>query len=252
MHFALSKTAAVLCWGLLLFALASGCTSATTMSTPTASPISQVIEINPALAPLREAVSTCAPTSDEQVVVISTRPIAQVDTILRITYADQNTGEAFQIAWDQLVFASGDPELASEIKDTDLRQLFADPSTPFPGGEAFDVWFYPQGHPLRDPVINALNLERVSPNLRIAPDVEEMANALSQENSGLGVLPEAWLANDGSLVEHNAAENPELRIPIIAEVRIDSDFSRQVIACLQSDAGQQYISENYLPIMPIQ
>lgn len=160
-------------------------------------------------------------------------------------------GETFQIAWEQLAFASGDADLVAETNLDMLRSLYLVSSGVSPDEDQISVWMYPSGDPLRAAAEALFETGRLQPNVQIAPGVEEMTAALAREGSSVGLLPTAWLSAELTPVEIPVAVRQALRVPILAALPDPGNPDGQaIVACLQSGDGQDILADTYLPLRP--
>lgn len=216
---------------------------------PSGEPV-RIIEIYSALAPIQAAVWLCADQSQITNLVINDQPVPGMETQIKINYFDRETlGAVYQIAWDRIIFAAGDQKLAQELSQNEVLTLFQRTPEQAADSEEIYAWLYPDGHPLRELIQEARSLQQISPNVRIAPGLDEMVSVLSQESNSLGILPEAWLTKEIYPIE---SIDPAIQIPIIAELLVDDPLNQRLLACLQSSTGQQLLAEDYLPLTPIQ
>ena len=91
-----------------------------------------------------------------------------------------------------------------------------------------------------------LNNARISPLARLAPSPPAMLEAVAQTPGSIGFLPAAW--DTGEL----RSIALEISLPVLAlAAKEPIGPAHDLLVCLQSEAGQQILSQSYTPLNDI-
>lgn len=202
------------------------------------------IVISPAAHPTSAAVLTCVPTSAELSVSIDsyypgTFALADYDVFIRLGEPDEEAAFIAQIATEQIM-AVANPELGLEqLTRSEAADLFSGRT-----GTAA-IWVGPQSDEARESFSARILIgSPFSSSASLAASPEKMLAEVSADPDAVGILPAAW-ADETLQTIDLGIETPVLAISATEP----TGAARDLIACLQSEAGQAVLSEKYSTLL---
>lgn len=210
------------------------------------------IAISPAAHPVSEAVLGCAPASEELFVSIDsyypgTFELADYDVIFELGEPAEKAGFVAQIASEEIVLVIN-PTLGLSQLDRDLAaDIFSGRSVTWEEfantAEPVTVWVGPQGDEARKLFIQEILLgSPIFGSANLATSPEQMLAEIAADPNAIGVLPSAWADETVQQI------GLDVVVPVLAVSAAEpSGPAREMLACLQSETGQNVIGEKYEP-----
>ena len=115
--------------------------------------------------------------------------------------------------------------------------------------EEVAVWLYTEGsytsEMFNSVVLGAQGFSRLA---NIAPSPDPMLAEISADPGAIGFMPQAWLSAEVSQVHIDPPTQAALNRPILALTKSEPQSGvRELLACLQSGAGQEVLAAKYPP-----
>ena len=231
------------------------CSAQTPSPPPTVEPVH--IAITPTLAPLRIALQACATTQAGTSLQVETVPASQLnyetsDLVFRLGFSDPLPAFSVPIAGERMQVVVHPALNISQLDRKELDQLFSGQVRNWAvlGGMEMDVvvWLPPPGADQR--IIfdtQFLSGSHTSPMARFAPNPQAMLEAVAETPGSIGYLPGAW----------DVAALTRIDLPLITPVlalsaRDPTGPAYRLLVCLQSQAGQQILSQHYIPLAELE
>jgi hypothetical protein len=250
----LSKRMPFLLMAILLVSL-SGCLAPPTSTPP---PTLQPVEValTPAVAPVQTALHTCAVAQPETALLLTetTAPFLPVQTAdLSIWFGPPPAGAGFTapLSEEEILVIANPANPISKMGADALRSIFNGEYERWDELEGknqlIQVWVYPEGDEISQVFRQAILADKPFSSLaRLAPDPSAMREAVSEDPTAIGFLPQAWLSPDVKPIRLDQDIQDSLRQPILALSGAEPQGAvREFLYCLQSGAGQEMLLEHY-------
>jgi phosphate transport system substrate-binding protein len=195
------------------------------------------------------ALHTCAVANTELILSISEVPtsaldVKKTDLAFRIGGAPGNAYAA-AVSDESIVLIVNSRNPVLSLPTEELKNLFIGRITNWAevGGaqQSVQIWVYPDGEDIRSIFdVAILPGESLTSMALIAPDPLAMLEAVADDPSAIGYVPQAWLAQTKDVNQIRPLNiNPklaeELRQPVLALSSIEPDGPiRQLLGCMQS------------------
>ena len=212
-----------------------------------ATPQAVTLILTPALRPLTSTLYACAASRPGISLYLEERSVSGLksggeEIYVRLGYLPE-AGYSVQLGWEQLTVIVNAANPISSLSTDELHGLFWGQFRQWEalGGDGGDVqvWVYSAGEDIRqafDPVV--LGNNPVTTYAMIAPDPQAMLEAISDNPSAIGYLPESWLADNSlstlvEVVQLEPAIERSLRQPVLALASTQPSQSvRSLLSCL--------------------
>lgn len=218
-------------------------------ATPSSTSIVVNVALTPSLQPLVSALHTCAVANTELILSISEVPtsaldVKKTDLAFRIGGAPGNAYAA-AVSDESIVLVVNSRNPVLSLPTEELKNLFIGRITNWAevGGaqQSVQIWVYPDGEDIRSIFdVAILPGESLTSMALIAPDPLAMLEAVADDPSAIGYVPQAWLAQTKDVNQIRPLNiNPklaeELRQPVLVLSSIEPDGPiRQLLGCMQS------------------
>ena len=176
--------------------------------------------------------------------------IGEDHIVLDLGQTTQNIDDAFQsqVGWEQLVIVVNVSNHTSQLSQEEIQQIFSGDSTKWGENQQLpiQVWSLPDDDPYTKVFYKTVLADHlISTEARLAPDINAMLEAISQNPGAIGFLPESTLNSQ----ETSQTENlkivriptdlkEELHQPVVAITQGEPEgLVRQLLVCLQ-DTGK--------------
>jgi hypothetical protein len=221
--------------------------SSVPVSSPPATPQAVTFVLTPALRPLTSTLHDCVAAQPGISLYLEERSVFSLNSAgeeiyLRLGYLPE-AGYAVQLGWEQLAVIVNTANPVSSLSTDELHGLFGGQLERWEvlGGEggAVQVWVYAAGEDIRqtfDAVV--LGDNPVATYAMLAPDPQAMLEAVSDNPSAIGYLPESWLVANPlftqvQVVQLDPAIERSLRQPVLALASTQpSESTRSLLSCL--------------------
>ena len=221
---------------------------------PTLQPVE--IALTPSLAPLKDALHTCAVEQPEIALILSETSapfleIEEADLSLWFGPPPPAAGYAAPLAQEEIAVIVNALNPVSALSTDTLRAIFTGrtPRWDAVGGENQDiqVWLLPEGDEFtRVFQQQVLNAQYFSSTALLAPDPAAMLEAVHEDPAAIGFLPEAWLENAVKPLRLERQARNSLDQPVLALSSAEPRGAVRIfLHCLQSGEGQATIREDY-------
>ena len=234
----------------LLLVLSAACSPPATPTPPDPTPYPIRIQIDPGLPAVLPAVSACQAEQHSAALFTEMGIDLSSNPDLLIGYAKNlELPHQFLLGSDLLV-----PVVSEKFSDAlpsidDLSSIYQ--AAPDPASSSTQIFpvTYAQSSIFRqvfDEVLLDNQLENSS--LLVAPDPESMQQMLIEAPNRVGYLPQNWLSPALVEIPLPFTLRRALRLDIVVSANAPQNpAAQQLIACLQSGAGQQILAETYIP-----
>lgn len=212
------------------------------------------IGLSPAAQPAQAAISACVPSVEGlsvsfESVYPSAVAIADYDFYIRLGEPDEATAFVAQLATDEVVAVTNTANEA-QIDRSDLAEIFTGRLSDWEelgsSTGTITLWVGPAGDEVRSAFeANVLLGAPVAGWAKLAANPQALLDQVAADANSIGLLSSAW-------IDPNANEiGTGVMLPLLAIADAEpSGVARQILACLQSDAGQAALSEHYTPLAP--
>jgi hypothetical protein len=243
----------------ILFVTLSGmlvaCSTPPTATIPP-SPVPIWVSYSPYLAGIQEAVQACTLENPQVAIFFEQVPGAQQefdDHDLVIWWGDkpEQIESAYQIGVDELVVITNPENPKPSLNQEQVIALFSGRIENWNEigllDEQVEVWIFPEENLMtlafQEEILNNQRITRLA---RLAPASQAMRDAVGDEPGAIGFLPRSWLDEQVKEIEIDAGRDDAVRKPLLALAASDPPAAvNEVIACLQSGAGQEILSGYY-------
>ncbi len=208
------------------------------------------VHISPALRPIWPAVQTCAAQQDGPVFVIRERfydPADGADLYLHLGEPEPLPAFVAPLAWETIMVVVNSQNPVGEMSRRQVQDVFhaaVQNWSDLGGKGAIQVWVLLEADETRQHFESlVLAPMRITPNARLAPDAELLAQSVADDPAAIGYLPGAWLNENLKSVDVG------IRQPVL--VLADSqpqDAVRDLVVCLQDDVGQTAMPASYITL----
>lgn len=211
------------------------------------------IGLSPAAQPAQAAVSACVPSIEGLSVSIDSvypNVVLLDDYDFYIRLGEPNEAPAFvaQLASDEVVAVMSTANVAA-LDPTDLAEIFTGRIRDWDelgGADTINLWVAPEGDEVRAAFeANVLLGAPTAGWAKLAANPQIVLDQMTTDARALGLLTAAW-------IDPNAAHvSTGVMLPLLAIADTEpSGAARQILACLQGDAGQAALAEHYTPLAP--
>lgn len=201
-------------------------------------------------APVGEALLACAPQDEDIPVRIervapTAAALDEYDLLARLGAPEEETGFAALVAEEQIVLVLNPDNPLQSLTTSQAAEIFAGRVTAWSelGGEEQEIsaWIGLEGGEARDLFgAEILRGGRVGGNTRLAGSVEQLLDAVAEDPGAVGVLPAALVDERVKAVEIG------LNVPVLVLAAGEPEgAARQLVACLQSGAGRDFLDGQY-------
>lgn len=232
--------------------------SAPPAAAPPPSPPPIKVSISPFLEPAREALHTCAVSLPDIALIVDVVPQDFQDfntSDMVIWWGDKPDGVdfAFKIAEEQLVVIVHPDNPNTVLSTSELQALFNGRIEHWTEisihDEELAVWLFPEGSYSSEifglAVLGNQGFSRLG---NLAPSPGPMLAEISADPGATGFVPQAWLPADVSQVKIDADMQAALNRPILVLTNSEPQSGiKDLVACLQSGAGQEILAAKYPP-----
>jgi DNA-binding transcriptional LysR family regulator len=218
-------------------------------ATPAATPALLTVALPPSLGTFREVLSECDQANADFSIDVIELPVEQLDAqvadlVIRLG-GEPEADRTFPIGDETIALVVNSSNPIKAIPVEQLNKIMTGRLTSWAevGGElqAIQVWVYPAGNDVRR-VFDAATLpsERILPDALVAPNPQAMLEAIGDDPSAIGYVPQSWLAqgrNEDKVLSLSLDQKlvEKLHQPVNAFTRsMPEDEIKQLIACLQS------------------
>jgi len=226
-------------WILIIW-MAVGCTSLQ-LDSPPPSPQPIRVSTTPVIFPVhQELLNYCSIQNPEINMILDIQPdtLPKDGTVdIAIIIGEPETWDgitAYQLGWEDIVFITNVDSKVNLRKLESIRGYFT-ATQPI-----YNIWTYPQGHPLQKIFGEVImGEENISPYAIIAPNPGEMLDAITQDSNAIGYIPGSWLTDDIKTITIDPSIQEALRKPILALTSQKPDpLIQNFLACLQINWDQ--------------
>ncbi len=212
------------------------------------------VAVSPAAQPVSEAIADCAPINEKVTFSVemqypSVVSLNEFDLLIRLGDPIQDSGFAAQLAWEKIVLITN-PDNDLEISRDVAASLYSSRVQNWSelGGDdaAVTLWAGPESDEARQAFeASVLLFGPISGGTRLATNPATGLEAVANDPGSLAILPTAWA--DDSVRQIDLG----LQIPVIAITAEEpTGLVRDLLACLQSRAGQELLANHYTPFQP--
>jgi hypothetical protein len=233
---------------LVFLILLSGCTS-TDVATETTETVTLSVVISPAVFPVRLAVSTCGAQTPEVVVFIRESFTGQTnaDLVIRLGEPDNFPPFVAQVAQEELVLVVNSGNQAATMTLNLVADVFSGRIhnwSMIGGSDAeIQVWTFIEADETRQIFEReVLGGGRVVSNALLAPHPSAMLEAITRDPLAVGYIPKAWSTGEVSTILLGI----QLPVLVVADEQ-PQGAARELVACLQSELGQEILKPFYSP-----
>jgi hypothetical protein len=246
---------------LIYFFIIVALTACGHIPTATTQPTPQVVSVahTPSLRPVREALHDCAITIPEIALVVHETSFPflleeSADLYLWFGEPPEIYNYVYPLAEEQIIVIVH-PDNPIEVLDTsDLQAIFIGQNRDWLEVSGLDneteVWVYPIGDEVQQLFDReVLNNEPYTSWAWLAPDPPAMLEAISENSSTIGFLPQAWITEKVKIVQVDSELNRALSQPLLALSKTEPQGGvRTLLYCLQNETGQSTLSMRYQDI----
>lgn len=208
------------------------------------------VHITPALRPFWPAVQTCAAQQEDAVIVIQERfydPADVADLTIHLGEPPELPAFSAPLAHETIVAVVNAQNPVSDLSPRQVQDIFhaaANSWADFGGKGAIQVWALLEGDETRQHFEHlVLQPLRLTPNTRLAPDEELLAQSVSEDPAAIGYLPGAWVNEQLKAIELG------IQLPVLALANSEPPgVMRDLLVCIQGDTGQIALPESYSPL----
>jgi hypothetical protein len=250
------KTRKIHPWTLFVFLF--GFVSCGRIPTEEPRPTPQVVHIalTPALSPWQEALHLCARAHPELALLVDRTPAMhlfdrQADIYLRMGEFAQWDGRRAQLAFESISVIIHPTNPVTKLTQDDLQNIFSGSFMTWErlGGADLivSVWIYPEGEESREIFDDTiLRGRRVSTLARLAPDPEDLLEAVANDPGAIGYLPRSWITMEVKEVQLDGELRRKLKSPLLAYIKNEPEEpTLSLLTCLQGDVVQDFIHQRY-------
>jgi hypothetical protein len=241
---------------IFLFLTACGPTQLATLP-PSPQPIHAVFP--PSLAPISDALHSCANYNPEIAVVVSESPTSPSDIgpdRLTLWLGEKPDIESYAIplAQDELIIIVNQANPIEEMSLEQIRALFEGQIENWSDLTDFqhpvEIWTYSESNLLHQIFQSELfDGLRFSLLAQIAPTAESMVSAVANDPGALGYVVRSWITDGVTSIQIESDSDLALQQPILALTNTEPQGGlRALMACLQSGIGQSTLLERYSPM----
>lgn len=221
---------------------------------PTLQPVE--IALTPSLAPLKDALHTCAVEQPEVALILleTSAPfleIEQADLSLWFGPPPAAAGYSAPLAQEEISVIVNPRNLVSALSTDTLSAIFTGRTQHWDavggGNQDIQVWLLPEGDEFTQVFQREiLNGGSFSSTALLAPDPAAMLEAIQEDASAIGFLPEAWLQDAVKPLRLEQRAQNLLKQPVLALSGAEPRGALRIfLHCLQSGEGQGTIREEY-------
>jgi hypothetical protein len=244
---------------LILICLFLTACDSTQLATIPPSPQPILITLPPYLAPITDALQSCANGHDEFAVILNTSTSSQLDNEPEelSLWLGENPGSesyAIPIAQDELIIIVNQLNPNDAITLEQLRAIFAGQVENWSDlsdyQEPIVIWIYPEGNQLSQ-IFKSELLDgiRFSPLAHIAPSPESVVSAVANDPGAIGFVLQSFMKDGVTRISVESELDLALKKPILALTDTEPQGGlRALMICLQSGSGQSTLLESYSPI----
>ena len=207
------------------------------------------VALSPDAEPLNEAIAACIPqgaNASIDVLYPNMVDLQHTDLYFQLGEPTNTSGFEAQIGWDNIVLVLPSSNTAG-LSDSQISDLFSGRVQNWDefGGPSKDVtlWVGPVGDEARQAFEDQVLMGPIFGGANLAGGPEQILQAVDLDSGAAGILPSAWV--DSSMRTISLGR----QLPVLALATEEpSGATREMVACLQSDAGQALIAKNYTPL----
>ncbi|HEX9595762.1 MAG TPA: substrate-binding domain-containing protein [Anaerolineales bacterium] len=212
------------------------------------------IALSPSAQPVSTALAACIPSVENLSAILDVRyanfvDLKEVDFFIQLGEAVEEPVFAAQVASEDIVVILH-PDNELDLSKSQLANLFSGRVQDWSelGGQAgvVSLWVGPQSDEGRQVFEGRVLLgSPVSGAANLATNPEDLLAAVAADKAAAGILPAAWVDETVRAIEL------EVELPVLALAAEEpSGAARQLLACLQGEAGQAALAELYAPLEP--
>lgn len=211
------------------------------------------VAVSPSAQPVTEAIANCAPTAEEINLAIevrypSTASQEDFDLFIQLGGPDSETVFAAQLAWEQIVLVvnrGNDSDISREAATLLFSGRVQNWSDLGSEDVTVTLWAGPESDEARQIFEEGVLLGSVSGSARLATNPADAVEAVADNPGAAAILPAAWVDETVEQIDLG------LQVPLIAvSSGVPTGVVREFLACLQNPAGQDALSNHYLPFQP--
>lgn len=217
-------------------------------SPQTSSPPPIRVAVSPGAQPLSQAIAGCVPT-ETGLALETGYPSAidplEFDLVFRLGEPEPDSGFAAQIAWEEIVLIVNPANQVGISRET-AAALFAGRVQNWSelGGSdlAVSLWAGPESDEARRAFEESVLRGTVSGGAHLTTDPGAALEAVAGDPGAIAIMPAAWVDETVRQIDLDVS------VPVIAVAGDEpAGAARELLACLQSPAGQNALSNDYLP-----
>lgn len=155
------------------------------------------------------------------------------------------TSYVSQIGWERIVVVTNQANKLSQLTIDELRSIYSGQTLKWGDGigQPIKVWVFPIGDPIRmffDQAV--MEAHSITTEAVLAPDPGAMLEAVSEDASAIGYLPESFITSDDAvhaskvkIIPLVGSANEQLHQPVLAMTQTEPQgLMRDLLVCLQS------------------
>lgn len=220
-------------------------------STPAPTPEAINLMYPDALQPWADKLGACA--SDNPLVglyfipsPISKSPILANEIVLELGNPSPRDESSYvsQIGLERIVVVTNQANKLSQLTIDELRSIYSGQTLKWGDGigQPIKIWVFPIGDPIRMVFDQAvMEAHSITTEAMLAPDPGAMLEAVSEDASAIGYLPESFITSDGAVRKSKVKIIPlvgsakeQLHQPVLAMTQTEPQgLMRDLLVCLQ-------------------
>jgi hypothetical protein len=212
------------------------------------------IAISPAAQPSSDALLACLPRDERVAITIDPRypaaiDLADYDFYLRLGEPAEPASFAAQLATERVLLIINREQDLDSLTPAQAAALFSGRAENWEelGGEdePTQLWVSPDSDEARVAFETSVLRGALAGSAHLAGDSAGVLAAVAADSGAAGILPAAWVSDAVQPIDLG------LSLPLLAVANAEPQgAAREVLACMQSGAGQQVLAQTYAPLEP--